>query len=80
MYLYIKQGWSDNFASQSSYNEHYWAKHGGMIDNKTKRRQEIRAQRKQDQEKWRKEKQEAINLGVPLPKKPRRKVRLREYF
>ena len=72
--FYFCQGWSDNFASQSSYNEHYWAKHKGVIENKANKQQELRNERKKERQKWRKEKEAAKELGLPLPKKPRKKV------
>ena len=70
----IYQGWSDNFASQSSYNEHYWAKHKGVIENKVNKQQELRNERKKERQKWRKEKEVAKELGLQSPKKPRKKV------
>ena len=68
------KGWSDNFASQSSYNEHYWAKHKGAIENKANKQQELRNERKKERQKWRKERETAKELGLPVPKKPRKKV------
>ena len=44
--LIFVQGWCDNFASQSSYNEHYWDQHKGVIENKQNKRQELRNKRK----------------------------------
>lgn len=69
------QGWSDNFASQSSYNEHYWDQHKGVIENKANKQQELRNQRKKERQKWRRDKEIAKELGLPLPKKPRKKVK-----
>ena len=77
--LIFVQGWCDNFASQSSYNEHYWDQHKGVIENKQNKRQELRNERKKERQKWRKEKEIAKELGLPLPKKPRRKVIYIEY-
>ena len=68
------KGWSDNFASQSSYNTHYWEKHEGVIEAKEKRKQEIRDTRRKEREQWREERKSAVELGISLPKKPCRKL------
>jgi hypothetical protein len=41
-----KKGWSDTFATSSSYNEHYWKIHQGIIQKNEKRRNEERDKRK----------------------------------
>jgi len=69
-----KKGWSDNFASQSSYNKHYWEQHEGVIETKEKRQKKIRDDRKMARRRWEEEKEKAINLGLPMPKKPRTKL------
>ncbi len=41
-----KKGWSDTFATGSSYNEHYWNVHQGIIQKKEKKRNEEKDKKK----------------------------------
>ena len=43
-----KKGWSDDFASGSSYNEHYWRVHQGVIQRNEKIRNVEKDRRKSD--------------------------------
>ena len=45
-----------------------------MIETKEKRQKKIRDDRKIARKRWEEEKEKAINLGLPMPKKPRTKV------
>ena len=45
-----------------------------MIETKEKRQKKIRDDRKIARRRWEEEKEKAINLGLPMPKKPRTKV------
>ena len=45
-----------------------------MIETKEKRQKKIRDDRKIARKRWEEEKETAINLGLPMPKKPRTKV------
>ena len=45
-----------------------------MIESKARKRNDIRNERKIEQNKWKEERKTAIELGLPLPKKPKRKV------
>ena len=45
-----------------------------MIETKEKRQKKIRDDRKIARRRWEEEKETAINLGLPMPKKPRSKV------
>lgn len=66
-----KKGWSDTFASQSSYNQHYKDYHEGIIEKKEK----IREEDKQ----WKKQERARVNaiaqsLGQPPPKRLRKRL------
>ena len=45
-----------------------------MIETKEKRQKKIRDDRKIARKRWEEEKEKAINLGLPMPKRPRTKV------
>ena len=45
-----------------------------MIETKEKRQKKIRDDRKIARRRWEEEKEKAINLGLPMPKKPRTKA------
>ena len=65
-----KKGWSDTFATQSSYNQHYKENHEGIIENKEKIRQEDKQ--------WKRDERTRINelakkLGKPPPKRLRKR-------
>merc|ERR1712020_528344 len=61
-----KKGWSDTFASQSSYNQHYKTNHEGIIERKKKIKEEDKL--------WKKQERARVNeiaekLGKPPPKR-----------
>ena len=66
-----KKGWSDTFASQSSYNQHYKDNHEGIIERKEKI--------KEEDKQWKKEERKRVNeiaekLGKPPPKRLRKRL------
>ena len=61
-----KKGWSDTFASQSSYNQHYSESHDNILDKKEKIREQDKL--------WKKQERARVNalaekLGKPPPKR-----------
>ena len=66
-----KKGWSDTFASQSSYNQHYKTNHEGIIERKEKIKEEDKL--------WKKQERARVNeiaekLGKPPPKRLRKRL------
>ncbi len=66
-----KKGWSDTFASQKSYNQHYKDCHEGVIEKKEQEKAEDRL--------WKKRERERVNefaekMGRPPPKRLRKRL------
>lgn len=65
-----KKGWSDNFVSQASYNQHYKDSHEGIIDKKEKIKEADKL--------WKKQERARVNelaekMGKPPPKRLRKR-------
>lgn len=70
-----KKGWSDTFASQASYNQHYWELHQGAIQ----QRQQSRNEDKNRRLEWRKNERQrqteaALLRGKPPPKRLKKRL------
>ena len=68
------KGWSDTFASHSSYNDHYWEQHQGATGSRERKKKEVRQERQKEREEYLKRRQEAILNGEPLPKRKNRRL------
>ncbi len=68
-----RKGWSDAFASQAQYNEHYAAAHGGLIEARENKRREEADRRREERQEWKRRAGEARSNGQPIPKRPVRK-------
>merc|ERR1712038_2223814 len=71
-----RKGWSDTFATQSSYNEHFRSRHqrDQPILGKERKRQEVKRQRVEELKEYERARMEAIKNGTKLPKRPSRRL------